>query len=286
VPPYAGLVIDAHHHLWSVRPGSHPWLEGRALHRDFGTGDYDRTFAGQAIAATVWIEALAADPMAELAEAEAVRQATGGRIGAALIAHVPLDADDVGARLDACAAVSAAFRGVRDILAPHFARAPDLIDRPGFLRGLHALAARGLVFDAMLTPAQMRPAAVLFAQVPGLRVAVEHAGSPHDRGPAGLATWQAGLDALAAVPGAVVKLSALHCLVPGGGDADIAAIVDPIAARFGAARMCIGTDWPVHDETCPGPEALDTLRRLTASWSAADQQTVFAGTARRIYEIG
>ncbi|MEM9756200.1 MAG: thioesterase, partial [Pseudomonadota bacterium] len=63
---YSGPVIDAHHHLWTLAPGSHPWLAGRALERDFPAAAYDATFAGQEIAATVWIEALAADPMAEL----------------------------------------------------------------------------------------------------------------------------------------------------------------------------------------------------------------------------
>ncbi|MFW5641529.1 MAG: amidohydrolase family protein [Roseicyclus sp.] len=282
----AGPVIDAHHHLWTIRVGSHPWLEGRALHRSFGASDYDRTFAGQEIAATVWIEALAADPMAELAEAEAVRQATDGRIGAALIAHVPLDAPDVEERLDACARVSPAFRGVRDILSPRVARAPDLLERPGFLAGLRALARRGLVFEAMLTPPQMRAAAALLAQVPDLAVALEHVGSPHDRSATGLALWQEGLDAFAALPGSIVKLSAMQCLEPGWTDASLGAILAPVAERFGAGRICVGTDWPVHDETCPGPEALDTLRRLTADWDAQDRRAVFATTAQRFYGIG
>lgn len=286
MPSRDGPVIDAHHHLWTLRPGSHPWLEGRAFARSLGPADYDRTFAGQGIAATVWIEALAADPMAELAEAEAVRQATGGRIGAALIAHVPLDAPDVGDRLDACAALSPAFRGVRDILSPHVARAPDLIARPGFVAGLRALAERGLVFEAMLTPPQMRPLAERLAQVPDLAVALEHVGSPHDRSAAGHALWTEGLDAFAALPRSIVKLSAMQCVEPDWTDESLGAILAPIAARFGAERLCVGTDWPVHDETCPGPEALDTFRRLTADWTAADRRAVLETTARGFYGIG
>jgi predicted TIM-barrel fold metal-dependent hydrolase len=282
---YDGPVIDAHHHLWTLHPGSHPWMEGRAFHRDLTAADYDRTFAGQAIAATVWIEALSSDPMAELAGAEALRQETEGRIGAALIAHVPLDAEDVEHRLDACMAHSPAFRGVRDILSPHVARAPDLLDRPGFLRGLRALAARGLVYDAMLTPPQMEPAAALLSKVPELSVALEHVGSPHDRSAAGLAEWRAGLDAFAALPRAIVKVSALHCLEPGWTDASLATILAPLTNRFGPARMCVGTDWPVHDETCPGPEALATFRRLTADWPAEDQRAIFMGTARAFYGL-
>lgn len=286
MPLHDGPVIDAHHHLWTTRPGSHPWLEGRAFGRSLEPEDYDRVFAGQGIAATVWIEALATDPMAELADAEALRRSTNGRIGAALIAHVPLDAPDVGDRLDACARISPALRGVRDILSPHVARAPDLIERPGFLAGLRALEARGLVFEAMLAPPQMRPAADLLAQVPDLAVALEHVGSPHDRSDEGLALWREGLDAFAALPRSIVKLSAMQCLEPAWTDESLGAILEPVAARFGPRRMCLGTDWPVHDETCPGPEALDTLRRLTMNWSAEDRRSVFETTARRFYGIG
>jgi predicted TIM-barrel fold metal-dependent hydrolase len=282
---YDGPVIDAHHHLWTIRPGSHPWLEGSALHRSFDASDYDRTFAGHDIAATVWVEALAADPEAELAAAEAVRQATDGRIGAALIAHVPLDSADVEERLDACARVSPAFRGVRDIISPKAARAADLLERPGFLTGLRALARRGLIFEAMLIPSQMRAAAALLAQVPDLSVALEHVGSPHDLSASGLAIWHEGLDAFAALSGSIVKLSAMQCLEPDWTDDSLGAILAPIVERFGAERICVGTDWPVHDETCPGPEALDTLRRLTTHWSTRDQRAVFATTARRFYGI-
>jgi L-fuconolactonase len=104
----------------------------------------------------------------------------------------------------------------------------------------------------MLTPPQMAQAAALFALVPDLPVALEHVGSPHDRAPRASRNG-AGLDAFAALPRSIVKVSALHCLEPGWNDASLAAILAPITARFGPARMCVGTDWPVHDETCPGP---------------------------------
>jgi predicted TIM-barrel fold metal-dependent hydrolase len=42
MPLYQGPVIDAHHHLWTIHPGSHPWLEGRALGRSFTAADYDQ----------------------------------------------------------------------------------------------------------------------------------------------------------------------------------------------------------------------------------------------------
>jgi predicted TIM-barrel fold metal-dependent hydrolase len=223
--------------------------------------------------------------MAELAEAEAVRQSTGGRIGAALIAHVPLDARTwASGSTPACrdqpglpgrSRYPVAARGAR-------ARSPGSAGLP---RGLRALAERGLVFEAMLTPPQMRQAAGLFGQVPDLPVALEHVGSPHDRTDAGLRLWRDGLDAFAALPSTMVKLSAMQCLEPDWSDDSLAAILDPIVERFGPDRLCVGTDWPVHDETCPGPEALTRFNRLTATWPEPDQRAVFETTARVFYKI-
>jgi predicted TIM-barrel fold metal-dependent hydrolase len=132
----------------------------------------------------------------------------------------------------------------------------------------------------------MDEAAGLFARVPDLRVALEHVGSPHDRSAAGLALWREGLEAFGALPGSIVKISAMQCLEPDWTDASLGAILAPIAGRFGPSRMCVGTDWPVHDETCPGPEALDALRRLVSDWPEADRRAVFETTARRFYGIG
>lgn len=288
---YVGPVIDAHHHLWRAALGAHPWLEGKpALSRDFTVADYDASFAGTEIAATVWIEALAADPEVELRRAEAERRRSGGRRASALIAHAPLDAPDIGDRLDRLAALSPALRGVRDIVSagagrPSLARRPDLLAAPGFRRGLEALAARGLVFELMLRPHQMPQAARLLAAVPDLRVAVQHAGDPWDQSAAGLVAWADGLQALAALPDVVLKVSALQCHDPGWNRDSLRRLVDVMHARFGPARMAWGSDWPVHDLACPGPVALAAMRDILADWPAEAQQAILAGTAARLYGL-
>ncbi len=285
------MILDAHHHLWTLSPGSHPWLEDptrAALRLPAGPEDFRAAFPGEKIIGTVWIEALAADPEEELRQAEAVRLASGGRIATALVTHAPLDAPDIGARLDRLMRLSPALRGIRDIVsaAPGrrtVARAPDLLTRPAFARGLVALAERGLSFDLMLLPHQMQEAARLIARHPTLNVAIEHAGSPEDQSPEGLAQWEAGLKALAAHPGTILKVSALQCLRPDWSDATLAPLVATMARHFTPARMAWGSDHPVHDLACPGAEALACLRRLTAHWTEAERRALFHRTASRFY---
>ena len=288
---HSGPVIDAHHHLWRARPGAHPWIDGTAaLARDFTARDHAAAFGGAGIVATVWVEALARDPEAELMRAETERSDSGGRVATALVAHAPLDAPDIAVRLDRLMALSPAMRGVRDIVSagggrPGPARRPDLLDCPRFRDGLAALSVRGLSFDLMLRPHQMTQAARLLDALPGLAVAVEHAGDPWDQSPAGLARWADGLRALATRPETILKVSALQCHDPGWSVESLRRLFEPMVDTFGPARMAWGSDWPVHDLACPGPDALAACRDLTADWPAEAQQHLFHATAARFYRI-
>lgn len=142
-----------------------------------------------------------------------------------------------------------------------------------------------MIFEAMLSPTQMARAAEVFSQVPNLKVAIEHVGNPHDRSPDGIGTWEHGLHLLSQLPDCIIKVSALHCLEPDWTDASIGRILDPVVRQFGPDRMCIGSDWPVHDETCPGSEAFRTIQRLTASWSQDEQAALFCRVAGAFYRI-
>lgn len=289
---YDGPIVDAHHHLWRFDPHRFPWLArpGReVLARDALAARYRAALAPYRPVATVWIEALATDPEAEAATAQAWADADP-TICAAIVAGCPLDAPDVEARLDRLAEAAPNLRGIRDIVSwrpgrPSFARRGDLLADPAFERGLRALARRDLVFDLMALPHQLAEAARLLARVPGLAVAVEHAGSPEDRTAEGLAAWRAGMADLAALDRSVVKLSALQAVHPPGDAAGIACTIEVLADLFGPNRMAIGTDFPVHDRHCPAADAIDAFRRQAAAASPSEQRALFHDTACRIYRI-
>lgn len=84
------------------------------------------------------------------------------------------------------------------------------------------LAEAGLVFDLLLEPTQMPLAAALIRRLPGLRVVLEHAGSPGDA-----VAWAPGIATLAAL-----------ALSDAGLEQRLAGTVDPRdtrAVRAGAA---------------------------------------------------
>ena len=185
---YEGPIVDAHHHLWRFGPANVP-LAGRGrggemLARDALPARYRAALAPHRPVATVWIEALATDPEAEAASAQAWVDADP-TICTAIVAGGPLDAPDVELDSTVWRRRRPTLRGIRDIVSwrpgrPSFAPRGDLLADPAFERGLRALARRDLVFDLMALPHQLAEAARLLARVPGLSVAVEHAGSPED----------------------------------------------------------------------------------------------------------
>jgi L-fuconolactonase len=54
---------------------------------------------------------------------------------------------------------------------------------------------------------------------------------------------------------------------------------------FGPDRMMFGSDWPVCTLTSSYDEVLAAARDAVAGLSAAEQRSVFAGTATRFYQL-
>jgi L-fuconolactonase len=288
---YDGPIVDAHHHLWDYLPANYPWLADEpALARDVSPADYFAAAGNLDIVASVWIEAVARDPLAEARAAAALHE-QDPRLATALVAHAPLDAPDLSDRLDRLTHAAPMLRSIRDIVAVRpgasssFARHPDLLRRPAFARGLRELARRNLAFDLMLEPWQMAAALPLAAAIPDLQFIVEHAGSPDFSTKGSTALWRAAMEGASRLPNIAVKISALHCRMPVWSDA---ALADPILALvewFGASRLAFASDFPVHDRTVPFARAFETFGRAVAPLSQAERQALFHDTAARLYRI-
>lgn len=287
---YVGPVVDAHHHLWGYSPAKYPWLAAEpALARDFGPGDYRAAAVGLNVVATVWIEAVAADPIAEVREAAAFHRADR-RLAAAVVGDAPLEAPSLAERLDRLADAAPLLRSIRDIVAVQrgrasFARHPDLLERPAFASGLRELARRGLAFDLMLEPWQMDAAIELAAAIPDLQFIVEHAGSPDFSTEEGAALWRRAMRAASAHPNVAVKISALHCRMPDWSNAKLQPPILDLVEWFGVDRLAFASDFPVHDRTVPFARAYQTFKAAVAGLSDDEQRAIFHDTARWLYRI-
>ena len=186
-----------------------------------------------------------------------------------------------------------------DVLAPAAAAAAGGgTAHAAFCAGLAELAARGLSFDLQCNPAQLAPAAAAAAATPGLRVVLNHLGCPRlgrgaDADAAVLATWRAGMAALAAVPGerVAVKASMLTFIREGwltdaGARAQVTALVREVIALFGAHRVMFASNFPVDKVTTGSlADIYAGFRDIAAVYSPDEQRDLFANSAARAYGL-
>ncbi len=250
--------IDAHHHLWDLSAVHYPWLMAKGVARFFGDPtpiqrnyllDEFREDAGpHGFTGSVHIQVGAEDSLTEATWVQNLAEANTDWPMAQVV-FCDLTAPDLEAQLDAFQALST-VRGVRQIVG----RAPgedavtgtnSLLDDPRFLEGLQEAGRRGLSFDLQLIPELMEKTAHILDHASETRVALCHAGSPHDRSAQGMQDWGEKLRALSALPHVTCKLSGLGMFQHDWQVEDFRPIVETCLAQFGAERCMFGSNFPV-----------------------------------------
>ncbi|MFV1494617.1 amidohydrolase family protein [Phaeobacter sp. JH18-32] len=251
-------MIDAHHHLWDLTAVRYPWLMAKGVERFFGDpspiqrnyllDEFRADAAAQGVSASVHIQVGAEDGLAEATWVQSVTDTTP-EWPIAQVVFCDLTAPDLDTQLDAFQALST-VKGVRQIVG----RAPgedavtgtnDLLDNPRFLDGLREAGQRGLSFDLQLIPELMEKTARVLEQTPYTKIALCHAGSPHDRSPQGLADWATKLRALSTLPQVTCKLSGLGMFQHNWMVDDFRPITDTCLDQFGPDRCMFGSNFPV-----------------------------------------
>jgi predicted TIM-barrel fold metal-dependent hydrolase len=141
-------------------------------------------------------------------------------------------------------------RGVRQIIG----RAPeednktgtnDLLNSEALLRGLRSVGERGLSFDLQLIPGLMEATSKILKDAPKTKVALCHAGSPHDRTTKGLEIYAEQLGYMSSLSNVTCKLSGLGMFDHGWTTDTIKTIIDICLKQFGENRCMFGSNFPV-----------------------------------------
>lgn len=291
-------IVDAHHHIW--RQAHTPWLQGpvvarifgdyRPIQRDYLIEEYLADAAPCGVVKSVYSQVNVA-PGEEVAEVAWV-QSVADRHGFphAISGFANLADPDVASTLDR-ELEHPNLRGIRQQLHWHqdplyrFAARPDIMNDEAWRRGLREVAKRGLAFELQVFPSQMADAARLARDFPDLTLVLMHAGMQHDRTPAGLAAWRAGMDALAACPNVATKLSGLGTFEHRCTPELWGPIVRETIERFGPSRCMFGSNFPVEKLWARYGDEVAATRASIADLSADEQDQVMRRTAERIYRI-
>ena len=271
-------MIDAHQHFWRLDRGDYGWL-GPALapiYRDFSPDDLAPLLAPHGIARTILVQA--APTVAEtrfLLDVAARTPFVAGVVGWA-----DFSAPDAAATI-ADLAREARLVGLRPMVQD--IADDDWLVRPGLAPAFRALAAHGLVFDALVLARHLPRLLVVAERHPDLAIVIDHLAKPEIRARR-LDPWRAGMAALAARPNVFCKLSGLVTEAkPGWTGADLRPYVAHVLAAFGPERLMWGSDWPVVDLAGGYDSWRAASLALLDGLSAAEREAVLGGTAARVY---
>jgi L-fuconolactonase len=281
-------IIDAHHHVWDLSVRDQDWISGpemAAIRRDFSVDDLRPAARAAGVTATVLVQTVTVPEETP----EMLALAAADPLVAAVVGWTDLTSPAVADDLARLAGLpgGGALAGIRHQVQSE--PDPDWLRRPDVIRGLRAVAAAGLCYDLLVLPHQLPAACYAAAAVPELVMVLDHAAKP-PAGRAGsgsdLASWAAGIRALAAQPNTVCKLSGLVTEAPAGAPASaFIPVADVILNEFGPQRTMFGSDWPVCLLAAGYAEVVRLAAFLAGGLSAADQAAVFALTAARVYRV-
>lgn len=331
-------IIDPHHHLWDLRPmlpmfpaPHHPFIAALVdnAHYTFDQLHAHIAGSGHNIVGTVFMECGAfyngayGDALKVVGEVEyvngvAAQSASGlygpARVCAGIVGHADLARGSAaGAVLDALAAASPRFRGIRHaaawdadpaVLGPPFHHPEGLYRDTAFRTGFAELGKRGLTFDAWLLEPQLPDVIDLARAFPDQPICLDHCGTPlglasykgrlHER----FDTWRANIKELAKCENVVIKLGGLamaFCALPedgpcsGHGSEHLAALwrpyIETCIEAFGPSRAMFESNYPVDYWGADYGVLWNAFKRLAQGASADEKAALFAGSAARFYGL-
>lgn len=278
VPAASVGFVDAHQHFWRLDRGDYGWLTPAlgAIHRDFGPADLAPILARHGIERTILVQA--APTVAETRFLLDVARATPFVAG--VVGWVDFDAPG------APEAVARLAREPRLVgLRPMVQNVADddWLARASHAPVFDAMAAHGLVFDALVLPRHLPRLARVLDRHPQLAVVVDHGAKPRI-GARDLDGWRRDIAAIGAFPQASCKLSGLVTeAAAGDGLPELEPAIDALLAAFGPRRLLWGSDWPVVNLAGGYDRWREIALAALAGLDDTSRAAILGGNASRVY---
>jgi L-fuconolactonase len=315
-------IIDTHHHLWTTPPfaGLVPFpIEQLAKER--AASGHDVVASVFVDCQTGYLQEgppeLRVIGETRTIEAQASAADRAGPMTRGLAAGIVSRADmrlghNVQRVLEAHVAESPArFRGIRHMAPWHpgmnffnLDTTEHMMRSEAFCQSVGCLAKLGLTFDAWVVFTQIDDVAYLARAVPDATIILDHTGTPLgvdpyvDRGAEVFTVWKRKMADLAACSNVVVKLGGLLIhntgLAPQAHSGPTSSAEAAAAIRhyvltaielFTPARCMFESNFPIDRMHVSYGTLWNTFKLLTRDFSRGERETMFAGTARRVYRL-
>lgn len=287
IPPF----VDGHVHFWNLRHPdvSYEWLGPDTTHPMIG--DIDglkiQRFAAEEFSAQSRFQNVTkavhigvstnADPVIETRWLQSVADESGFPQG--IVARCDLASLDAGETL-LRHLESPNMRGVRD----H--GQPGSFDDPAWRRGYALLGDHDLVFCHEVGLDRMPAAVELVKAFPDVMFSLDHTSMPQSLDRDYFEQWRAAVQSMAAMPNAVMKVSAFGQWGRRWTLESVEPWVSACIEAFGTERTYFGTNFPVDGLFASYSDIVSAFRSLVAGYGESEQRALLAGNAERIYRLG
>jgi predicted TIM-barrel fold metal-dependent hydrolase len=273
-------VIDTHTHFYDpTRPQGVPWPgKGTKLYRKVLPADWRALAAPHGCRETVVVEASAwVEDNQWILDLAATEKSIVGFVG-----HLDPGSDFEGhlRRFSK----NPVFRGIR-WSSGHLA---DASKKEAVMAGARLLAELGLELDLNGACTNLPVAAKLAAEVPDLRIVINHLGASGD--PQALRPeWKPAISEIARRPNVFMKVSALVEQVKcpeGQAPQDTAyylPVLEHLWEHFGPGRLIYGSNWPVSDKGASYDVVFRIVDEFFSSKGAEARQKYFSNNSRAAY---
>jgi predicted TIM-barrel fold metal-dependent hydrolase len=279
-------VVDAHVHLWDpARTDWYPYLSGRqqlnmgdvsGMARRFDVPTYLAESAGWHVEKLVNVAAATGRHSIEETLDLDQRAEIDGHPDAIIGGLPPTESIAEAIEVLDTQMGASRFRGVRPMGAFEGPLPADEV--------LGALQERGLVFELMAHPHQLRPAAAGLAAFDELVVVVEHTGWPRSSSDEERSLWEAGMAVLAGLGDHVVcKLSGLAMPLGSMSVEALTPWLEFAIETFGVDRCMFASNFPVDGLHGTFDELYTTFATVTAGLDDESRDKLFAANAERVY---
>jgi L-fuconolactonase len=312
-------IIDPHHHLW-LRPGSRYLFEDYL--QDAGSGH--NLVATVFVQCRSMYRTSGPVEMRPVGEVEFVNgvaaMSASGLFGKTRVATGIVGQADLtlGARVEPVLAAEvraggSRLRGIRHIAAwdgeaslrtPAYPAPRGLLRDKTFREGFATLSRFGLAFETWIYHPQLDDLADLARAFPGTKILIDHSGGPLGVGPYRgkrdevFARWSASIKALAKYPNVFIKVGGLGQSPQGFNFNELTEPpssqiladafrphVETCIEAFGASRSMFESNFPVDKVSYSYLVFWNTCKLLAKNASTTEKADLFAGTARRFYQL-
>ncbi|MDM1296179.1 amidohydrolase family protein [Sphingobacterium sp. N143] len=273
--------IDTHQHFWQFDPVRDSWItdEMKAIQRDFTPLDIQFVLERNGFSGTVAVQASQSDEETNYL----VQLSKDYPFIKGVVGWIDLQAENISEQLQNYQTVQV-LKGFRHVVEGE--ADPDFLIRPAVLNGLKALADYGYTYDLLIRPRHYKATLQCVDQNPNLQFVLDHIAKPPIK-TREFDEWAAFIDALAAYPNVVCKVSGLATEADWTGWKldDFKQYLDHIFTRFGKQRIMYGSDWPVCLLAASYEESIAIVEDKLGDFTAAEKKAFWAENAIRIYNL-